>query len=479
MNYDKLWIGGKWILPESGDTFPTFNPATGEEIARVPLAGKTEIDKAVAAAGKALPVWSGMPQSERSKSLLKIAKALRDNAAEISRLETLEHGTIVEMAEHVPLIAAEHFEWAAATARSLEGELIPVLPDVLTYLKREPVGVCAIITPWNHAVIMMAVKLSQALSVGNTCILKPPSVNSLIGLKFAEVLSQADLPPGVVNVITGPGGSVGNALASHPGIDLIGFTGSSETGKALMAAGSPTIKRLIMELGGKNPVIVLDDADIDAAVKHHAHRQCHNTGQHCSGAGRFYVHEKVYDEFVKKYVATSKSVVVGDPSDRKTFMGPLASREHRDRIESYIKSGIKEGATLLFGGKRPEIPPMNKGFYVMPTILADVTQNMVVAREEIFGPVSIIMKPFKTDDEVIALANDSRYGLSSTVWTKNPARAKIFIDLLNTGAVNINIETLTHGLPWGGFKESGIGKEGGKAGIMDYTRLKLVCQKYV
>ncbi len=479
MKYDKLWIGGKWVLPKSGETFPTFNPTTGEEIARVPLAGKTEIDMAVTAAGKALPIWAGMPQSERSKYLLKIAESFKSNAAEIARLETLEHGTIVEMAEHIPFIAAEHFEWAAAAARSLEGELIPVLPDVLTYLKREPVGVCAIITPWNHAVIMMAVKLSQALSVGNTCILKPPSVNSLIGLKFAEVLSQVDLPPGVVNVITGPGGSVGNALASHPGIDLIGFTGSSETGKALMAAGSPTVKRLIMELGGKNPVIVLDDADIDTAVKHHAPRQCHNTGQHCSGAGRFYLHEKVYDEFVNKYVETSKSIVVGDPSDRKTVMGPLASREHRDRVEYYIDTGIKEGAKLLLGGKRPEITPINKGFYVMPTILADVTQNMVVAREEIFGPVSIIMKPFKTDDEVIDLANDSRYGLSSTVWTNNPARAKKFIDLLNTGAVNINIETLTHGLPWGGFKESGIGKEGGKAGIMDYTRLKLVCQKYI
>jgi acyl-CoA reductase-like NAD-dependent aldehyde dehydrogenase len=473
----KMWIGGKWVLPKSGKTFPTFNPTTGEEIAQIPLAGKAEIDIAVAAARKACPGWSRILQTERSRIVLRIAASFRKNAAAISRLETLEHGSILSLAEHVPMVAAEVFEWAAAKADSLMGDYIPTLTDVVTYLKREPVGVCAIITPWNHAIIMMAVKLAQALTVGNTCIVKPPSVNSLLGLKLAEVMEQADLPPGIVNVVTGPGGSVGNALASHPGIDIVGFTGSSETGKTIMATASGNVKRIIMELGGKNPVIVLEDADIDAAVNHHAPRQCDNAGQHCSGAGRFYVHEKVYDRFVEKYIAVSKRVIVGDPADPKTFMGPLTNREHRDRVEGYIRSGIAEGARLVLGGKRPTKPPLNKGFFVMPTILTDVTQNMKVAREEIFGPVSIIMKPFSSEEKVIALANDNNYGLCATVWTRDLAKGIRFTNLLHAGTVNVNTQVLTNDLPWGGFKESGIGKEGGEAGILDYTQQKMVCVK--
>ena len=375
-------------------------------------------------------------------------------------------------------IAAEAFEWAAARADSLMGDHIPSLPHVLTYLKREPVGVCAIITPWNHAIVMMAVKLAQALTVGNTCIVKPPSVNSLLGLTLASVLEQADLPPGIVNVITGPGSTVGNALASHPDVDLIGFTGSSETGKVIMAAGSSTMKRMIMELGGKNPVIILEDADLDMAVAHHAPRQCDNAGQHCSGAGRFYVHQKVYDRFLESYIEASKKVVVGDPADRNTFMGPLASREHRDRVEMYIRSGVEEGARLLLGGPCPDVEPLNRGFFVMPAILAGVTQNMRVAREEIFGPVSVFMQPFTSDEEVIALANDTRYGLCATVWTKDMTRGMRFTNRLHCGTVNVNTQVLTNDLPWGGFKESGIGKEGGEAGMLCYTQQKLVCLKY-
>ncbi len=473
----QMFIGGKWVTPQSGKTFPTFNPTTGEEIAQIPLAGQTEIDMAVTAARQAYPEWSQKTQTERSKIVLRVAEAFRKNAAEISRLETLEHGSIVSLAEHVPMVAAEAFEWAAARADSLMGDYIPALADTVTYLKREPVGVCAIITPWNHAIIMMAVKLAQALTVGNTCIVKPPSVNSLLGLTLAKVMEDADLPPGIVNIITGPGGSVGNALASHPGVDIVGFTGSSETGKVLMAAGSGMIKRLVMELGGKNPVIVLEDADIDAAVNHHAPRQCDNAGQHCSGAGRFYIHEKVYDQFIEKYVEISKTIVVGNPADKNTFMGPLANREHRDRVEGYIQSGVEEGAKLVLGGKRPDVYPMNKGFFVMPTILAGVTQNMKVAREEIFGPVSIIMKPFSSEEEVIALANDNSYGLCATVWTKDLSRGVRFTNRLHAGTVNVNTQVLTNDLPWGGFKESGIGKEGGEAGILDYTQQKMVCLK--
>lgn len=474
---NQLWINGTWMTPESKETFPTFNPTTGEKFEQVPLAGEAEIDLAVEAARVAYPEWSSKPQAERSRVMRQIADALRKNADKITRTEILEHGTTTELAHHIPMIAADQFEWTAAMAQSFMGEVVPAFPDVLTYLKREPIGVCAIITPWNHAMLMMAVKLAQALTVGNTCIVKPPSVNSYMGIVLAQILSEVDLPPGAVNIITGPGGSVGDRLASHPGVDMVGFTGSSETGKAIMSAASRTVKRLTMELGGKNPVIVLEDADVDAAVQFLAPRQCDNAGQHCSGAGRYYVHEKRYDEFVEKFIAESRKIVVGDPADKHTFMGPLTSRSHRDSVEKYIRIGIEEGATLGLGGQRPTTPPLDQGFFVMPTVFTDVTQNMRIAREEIFGPVAVIMKPFSTDEEVIALANDNVYGLCATVFTEDTAKGMKFVDALHAGTVNINTQVIAPSLPWGGFKESGIGKEGGILGVQDYTQVKLVCIK--
>ena len=473
----QLWINGTWMTPACKETFPTFNPTTGEEFQQVPLAGEAEINLAVEAARNAYPVWSGKSQAERSQVMRQIAAAFRKNAEKISRTEILEHGTTTELAHHIPMIAADQFEWTASIAQSFMGEVIPAIPDVLTYLKREPIGVCAIITPWNHAMLMMVVKLSQALTVGNTCIVKPPSVNSYMGIVLAEILAEVDLPPGTVNIITGPGGSVGNALASHPGVDMVGFTGSSETGKAIMAAASQNVKRLTMELGGKNPVIVLEDADVDKAVQFLAPRQCDNAGQHCSGAGRYYVHEKRYDEFVEKFISESRKVVVGDPADKNTFMGPLTSRSHRDSVERYIRIGVEDGATLRLGGDRPTTAPLNQGFFVLPTIFTDVTQQMRIAREEIFGPVAVIMKPFSSDEEVIELANDNVYGLCATVFTEDVGKGMKFIDALHAGTVNINTQVIAPSLPWGGFKASGIGKEGGIMGLMDYTQVKMVCIK--
>ena len=475
---NQLWIGGEWITPSTGETFNTFNPATGEIFAELPLAGEPEIDQAVKAARKAYSEWSKTSQNERSAVMNRIAGALRDNAEEIAKVEIQEHGSPYELAHHIPMIAADQFEWVASVTKSFMGDVLPPIPGVMTYLKREPIGVCAIITPWNHSLLMMVVKLSQALSVGNTCIVKPPSVNSFMGITFARILDSLDLPAGIVNIITGPGGAVGNGLASHPDVNMVGFTGSSETGRVIMSAGANTIKRHTMELGGKNPVIVLKDADIDKAVNFLAPRQCDNAGQHCSGAGRYYVHEDVYNEFVEKFVSVSKEIVVGDPADKKTFMGPVASRSHRDAIERYIQSGIDQGARLLLGGERPTAPPLDKGFYVMPTVFSHVKQDMIIAREEIFGPVAVIMEPFSSEKEVIELANDNNYGLCATVFTEDIGRGMTFIDPLHAGTVNINTQVLTPDLPWGGFKDSGIGKEGGIMGIKDYTQVKLACIKY-
>ncbi len=478
MTDNKFWIGGKWISPASGKTFPTFNPATGEELAQLPLASQEDVDLAVAAARKAFPAWSQKMQVERSQMMMKIAAVIRKRAAEVTRLEITEHGSVLEQANHIPMGAAGEYETSAVISRSLIDDFVPSMPNLLTYIKREPIGVAGIITPWNHAIMMMAVKTAQALSVGNTVVLKPPSVNSLMGLKLAEIFEEAELPPGVANVITGPGASTGNIMANHPGIDVIGFTGSSATGKEIMAAASKTLKRLTMELGGKNPFIILKDANLEEIVPQFARQKCDNVGQHCSGAGRYYVHKDLYDKFVNMYVSEMKKIVVGDPADKQTMMGPMASQENRDRIEEYIKLGVKVGARLLLGGERPTAPPLNKGWFIMPAVLADVKQNMRVAREEIFGPVAVIMEPFTSEEEVIELANDNSYGLVASVWTNDVARGMTFINRLHAGTVQVNNSMLGPGMPWGGFKESGIGKESGLEGTRCYTQLKAVAIKY-
>ena len=475
MKQYKMWIGGKWVDAESGKTYPVFNPATEAEIAQVPLGGKADVDKAVAAARKAFPIWSKKSQAERSDIAMKIAALLRDNAEELGRIDTLDHGTPSLRAASRAAGSAQWFEWAAYNARSLMGNTIPASSNELAYLQREPVGVVALITPWNLPLLMIIQKLAPALTVGNTCIIKPPSINSLQALKFGELLDTLGLPPGTVNIITGPGSTVGEGLASHPGVDMVAFTGSCETGMTIMALASQTVKRLQLELGGKNPVIILDDADVNTAVFSMLMFQFANSGQICAAPGRFYVHEKVYDEFLAKVTAAAKKMVVGDPNDEKTQMGPLVSAEHRDKVEGYIQSAIDEGAKLVLGGKRPTAPPMNKGYFVVPTIFTNVTQKMKIAREEIFGPVVCIMEKFNSDEKVIEMANDTTFGLTSYVWTRDTARGIRFANEIQAGTVVLN-NSGSGGpeLPWGGYKESGIGKEGSLYGLYDYTNLKRI-----
>jgi len=475
MKQYKMWIAGKWVEAESGRRYPVFNPATEEEIAQVPLGGKDEVDKAVDAARKAFPLWSEKPQAERSQVAMKIATLLRENAKELGMIDTLDHGTPLLRAIPKAAGTAEWFEWAAYNSRSLMGNTVPSGPNELAYLQREPIGVVALITPWNLPLLMIIQKLAPALILGNTCIIKPPSVDSLPALKLAELLDTLGLPPGTVNVITGPGSTVGEALASHRGVDMVAFTGSCETGKTIMALASQTVKRLQLELGGKNPVIILDDADVGAAVSAMMMFQFANSGQICAAPGRFFVHEKVYDEFLEKVIAVTKKMVIGDPMDEKTQMGPLVSAEHRDKVEGYIKSGIDEGAKLVFGGKRPTEPPMNKGYYVTPTIFTNVTQKMKIGREEIFGPVVCIMEKFNSDDKVIEMANDTTFGLTSYVWTRDNARAIRFANKIAAGTVVLNNAGSGGAeLPWGGYKESGIGKEGSLYGLYEYTNLKRI-----
>jgi acyl-CoA reductase-like NAD-dependent aldehyde dehydrogenase len=475
MSQHKMWIGGKWVEAESGRTYPVFNPATEAEIAQVPLGGKADVDKAVDAARKAFPIWSKKSQAERSQIAMKIAAILRDNAKELGAIDTLDHGTPVKTAAATVAGKAINFEWAAYNARSLMGHTVPQSPNELVYLQHEPIGVVALITPWNFPLSMILVKLAPALTLGNTCIIKPPSIDSLAALRLAELLEKLDLPAGTINVVTGPGGTVGGALASHRGVDMVSFTGSCETGKEIMAAASQTVKRLHLELGGKNPVIVLDDADVNAAAGAMAARQFSNSGQICACPGRFYVHENVYDEFLEKFVAVAKKLITGDPNDEKTDMGPLVSAEHRDRVEGYIKSGIEDGAKVILGGKRPTASPMNRGYYVVPTVITNATQQMKVAREEIFGPVAVFMEKFSSDEKVIGMANDSTFGLCAYVWTKDMARGMRFANEIAAGTVWLsNALSLAPELPWNGYKESGIGKENSLYGLYEYTNLKRV-----
>ena len=467
MSEYKMWIGGKWIGAESGKTYPVFNPANGMEIAQLPLGGKADVDKAVDAARKAFPIWSKKPQSERSQVAMKIASLLRENAKELGMIDTLDHGTPVKTAAATVAGKAVNFEWAAYNARSLMGHTVPQSPNELAYLQHEPIGVVALITPWNFPLSMILVKLAPALTLGNTCIIKPPSIDSLAALKLAELLEKLELPPGTINVITGPGSTVGESLASHRGVDMVSFTGSCETGKQIMALASQTVKRLHLELGGKNPVIILEDADINTAANAMAARQFSNAGQICACPGRFYVHEKVYDEFLEKFTAATQKLVVGDPGDEKTDMGPLVSAEHRDRVEGYIRSGLDEGAKIVMGGQKPTALPMKNGYFVM--------QKMKIAREEIFGPVAVFMEKFNSDAKVIEMANDSTFGLCSYIWTRDMARGMRFANEIAVGTVWLsNALTLAPELPWTGYKESGIGEENSLYGLLEYTNLKRV-----
>lgn len=473
-NY-KMWIGGKWVEAESGKTYTVYNPSTEEEIARVPLGGKADVDKAVAAARKAFPLWWGKTQAERSRIVSQIADAMVANAKEIAEIDALDHGMPISTIRSMALTFAEQVQYAAETSRALMGELIPLRNESLNFLRREPRGVCALITPWNVPLMMITNKLGAALATGNACVVKPPSVNSLEALKLAEILEKLDLPPGTVNIVTGPGGAVGESLASHPGVNYISFTGSSETGKRIMELASRNVTPVHLELGGKNPVIVLEDANLDSAVSTSLFASFFNTSMVCASPGRYYIHEKLYDKFLEKFVAAAKKIVVGDAMDEKTVMGPVVSAEHRDRVEGYIKKGIEEGAKLVLGGKRPTEPPLDKGYFVMPTVFTGVKQNMTIAREEIFGPVVCFMDPFTDEDEVIKLANDNDFGLSGSVWTSNTVKWMKFAKEMQVGTCWVNDHlSIFPDVPWGGCKASGFGKESSVSGLNEYTWLKLI-----
>jgi len=467
----KLFIGGEWVEAASGKTFPILSPANEEQIGEAALAGPADVDRAVRAAADALDGWSRLTQPERARIIYALGAVIREAADELIELEVREHGTPVKVARGFIAGAAEQVEFFASISRGLTGRVLDALPQATVYLQRVPIGVCAVITPWNVPLLMMAAMVTPALVTGNTVVLKPASVNSLLGVKFTEAVQQLGLPPGVMNLVTGPGGSVGQALADHPEVDMIRFTGSSETGEEIMRVASRTAKKSVMELGGNNPVIVCEDADVEKAASWQAQRHFGNTSQNCSTPGRYYVHEKVHDRFVEIFVHEVKKIVVGDPRDEQTTMGPMANRQQMERVEGLIASAVDEGARIVVGGRRAA----ESGYFLEPTVVTDVTHGMTIAREEIFGPAAVILK-FSSDNEVIDLANDSRYGLVAGIWTKDVAKALRFTQGLRVDSVYINMPRIqVPELPWGGnVKESGVGKDGSMCGLEEFTDLKMV-----
>jgi acyl-CoA reductase-like NAD-dependent aldehyde dehydrogenase len=467
----KMLINGNMVEAESGKTFPVMNPATGQQFATLAFGGLKEVDLAVAAARKAFPVWSQKPMMERAEALRRIAAGMRARLDEIAKVDAMNHGTPMQGARGWTMGAIFAIEHAASEGQSLREVSVDHGNRYIAYVRRSPIGVCGLITPWNVPLNMAADKLGPALIMGNTCVIKPPSIDSVTTIIMGEVIASLSdiIPPGVVNIITGPGNQTGQALSSHPDVGMISFTGSSETGKAIMAAGSVNVKKLVLELGGKNPFIVTEEADLDVAAQIGVNVQTNNSGQICVSPGRYYVHEKIHDQFVAKYIAAAKNVIVGDPLNQATRMGPLVSEEHRNKVVANIKQAVDEGATLALGNLGPLPKPLDKGYFVLPTVLTGVTPRMKVYREEVFGPVACIIK-YSDKDNVIAMANDNAYGLGASVWSKDIAKAARIAHSLEAGNIWINDHMVLAGLPFGGVKESGVGK----GGIDEYCNMRSV-----
>jgi acyl-CoA reductase-like NAD-dependent aldehyde dehydrogenase len=473
-NY-KVLIGGEWHEAASGERMEVVNPANGRPFATVPKCGPEDVERAVKAAVNAGPEWAGRPVAERSKALLRLSALIRDNVRELAELETMEQGSPLRktLANDIPL-CAEHFEYFAGAARGMTGETLPLGSWCTSITVREPLGVVGLITPWNFPAVTAVWKMAAAIVMGNTCVVKPPSIAPLTVLKIGELAMEAGIPVGVINVITGPGSTVGEAMVRHPDVAKIGFTGDSATGKRIMSVASDTVKPLGLELGGKNPFIVLADADLDCAVEGAVWGAFFNSGQVCAAASRFYVHESLYEGFSKKFVAAAAKVRVGDPMKMETVMGPLAYREHRDKVEWYITEAKKSGATLLLGGDRPDTDETRDGFFVAPTIFGDCSNDMTLMREEVFGPVAGIA-PFRTVDEAVSLANDTRFGLSGSVWTRDVRTGLIIAGRIKAGTVWVNEHLcISSETPWGGCGESGWGKDGSPMSLEEYTLTKYI-----
>ena len=479
----QLFIDGRWQPSLGGHRFTSTNPATGRPLASLAEASAADVDRAVAAARRALtdPTWRDITPLARGELLHRLADLVEEHADELALIESLDNGKPVSVARAVDVgTTAKLFRYFSGWPSKFEGATIPLSPRnglrILNYTVHEPIGVVGVIVPWNFPMSMASWKLAPALAMGNAVVLKPAEETSLSTLRLAELATEAGFPPGVLNVVTGPGSIVGAALAAHPDVNKIAFTGSTEVGRLVTTAALGNMKKVSLELGGKSPHIVLPDAGPATVAAAAADAIFFNQGQTCTAGSRLYIHAAIYDEVMSALVDRTRSIVVGPGHEPATQMGPLVSARQLRTVSSYIESGLHDGATLVTGGSRPDplAAEYADGYFLEPTILTDTTHAMRVVREEIFGPVLVAMR-WNELDELVELANDSPYGLAAGIWTNDLTRAHRIAAAIKAGTVWINCYNVTDpASPFGGYKESGWGREMGRGVLEQYTETKSV-----
>lgn len=479
-DYYQLIINGEKVDGVKNERFTTYNPATGEPIAEVAKASKEDVEKAIEAARNAFDhgKWRKYPVNKRARILNKIASIMRSRFNEIVELEILDTGKSLHAAQGQVMQAIEDFEFYAGAIVGHRGVVNNVPGQFHNYTEKEPVGVCAQIIPWNYPLMMAAWKIAPAIAVGCSVIVKPASLTPLTAIVLGEICLEAGVPEGVVNIVPGSGAEVGDYLVQHPKVDKVAFTGSTPVGRNIMEKASSTLKRVTLELGGKSPNIVFEDADIDAAVDGSLFGIFYNTGQSCEARSRLYVHEDIYDEFMTKFIEKTKKLKLGNPFDKETHVGAIIDQKQLDVIDGYVQSAREDGAEILVGGKPAKVEGFENGFWYEPTIITNVTHDMKVVKEEIFGPVVVVMK-FKDEKEVIKLANDTEYGLGSAIWTKDGAKATRVANQIQAGIVMVNCPfSAFPGTPFGGYKQSGFGRELCIETLDLYTETKSILSYY-
>jgi (Z)-2-((N-methylformamido)methylene)-5-hydroxybutyrolactone dehydrogenase len=476
MHYQDLFIGGRWIRPSSSEAFESIDPYAGEAWATFPDCDLQDVNNAVAAAKRAFDedVWR-RDGFLRSRLLLRLGDLLENEAPRLGAIESRDNGKTVRENVGQAKFAAQVYRYFAGLADKIDGRAIPLdVPNTIDFTVCEPYGVCALLLAWNSPLQLLANKLAPALAAGNTVIVKPSEVAPASVLEFGKLVERAGLPPGVVNIITGVGPRVGGALTEHRDVELVSLTGGVSTGRAIASIAARAPKKVILELGGKSPNVIFDDADLDLAVKGAVAGIFNAAGQTCIAGSRLLVHEDVIEEVVERLTSRARDIRLGDPADPATEMGPLASKPHMQRVLGFIDEAIKEGAKLVTGGRRLTREGLENGFFVEPTVLVDVSPSMKIACEEVFGPVLSVFR-FRTEAEAIALANQSEFGLASGVWTSNLDRALNFALAMRAGTVWVNTyRSSSPAAPFGGFKRSGVGRERGKEALYEYLQVKNV-----
>ncbi|MFC9058285.1 aldehyde dehydrogenase family protein [Streptomyces sp. NPDC057074] len=474
----ELFVDGEWTGAVGGGRRDVVNPFDASVVQQVDEADEADVDLAVRAARRAFDRgdWSSAPTRERADVLLRVARFLLRDQEEIAHVESLDTGKTLKEARIDVEDVSNAFRYFAEIADKDGGRVVDVGPDVLSRVVYQPIGVCALIAPWNYPMLQASWKVAPALAAGNTFVLKPSETTPLSTIHMVRLIAEAGAPPGVANLVLGPGSTVGAAMSAHEDVDLVSFTGGLATGRRIMEACAPGVKNLALELGGKNPNLVFADCDFDAALDYALDASFLHSGQVCSAGSRLIVQDELHDRFVERLAARARTIRLGSGLDPATESGPLSSAEHRAKVESYLEIARDEGARLVCGGTRPDDPELSRGFFLLPTIYADCDRSMRIVQEEVFGPV-VTVERFRTEDEAVELANDTRYGLAGGVWTSDASRAQRVAGRLRHGTVWINdFHPYLPQAEWGGFGRSGIGRELGPTGLREYQEAKHIYQ---